>query len=200
SKQGKEKSEEEKNDSKQESGSENQDRQSENKEGSNSSDSMSRFQNSSLGKITESIATLLKWLVFIAIAILIIAFVFRGWLQHLGNFFPWAKRWFTALNAWWQRLFGKKVSTVSEEASKPQGPTHLPFRTFSNPFTDGSSNTRPPEELIQYSFQAMESWAADRGKPRTNDETPFEFASRMTETYPAFETDANRLAGLVGRL
>jgi hypothetical protein len=197
---GDDKGEEKKDDGEKKDGEQNQGEESKN-EASNQGDSMQRFQNSSLGKLTETIGSLLKWLVWIAIAVFILVLLFRGGLSYLANFFPWAKRWLDALNAWWRSLFGRKGEVAQAEAAREKkGPTHRPFTSFRNPFRSGTADQRSEEELIRYSFAALEAWSADRRQPRTEDETATEFAARLTQEYPAFETEANRLAGLVARM
>jgi hypothetical protein len=69
-------------------------------------------------------------------------------------------------------------SEVREEA--PRGPVRPPpFSHFSNPFEDGTATRRDPQEVIAYTFAALDSWAWDRGHGREAMETPFEFASRL---------------------
>jgi hypothetical protein len=197
---GEEKGDGKKDDAEKKEGEENQGEESKN-DSSSQGDSYERFQNSSLGKMTETIGSLIKWLVWIGIVIFIILLLFRGGLQYLANFFPWAKRWLASFNAWWQRLFGRRPS--ESEAPAPEvkkGPSHRPFTSFRNPFSSGSSDQQSEEELIQYSFAALEAWAADRRRPRTDEETATEFASRITDAYPAFESDAIRLSNLVARM
>ena len=58
---------------------------------------------------------------------------------------------------------------------------------------------RPAEELVGYTFAAMESWAADRGAGRLPGETAREFVDRILEEYPRFEV-AGQVAGLVARV
>ncbi|HKB41530.1 MAG TPA: DUF4129 domain-containing protein [Gemmataceae bacterium] len=172
------------------------------KDGQNRPDSYERFQNSSLGRAVEKIGTLLKWLVFIVVLVIVLALLFRGGLAYLANFFPWARRLLDAISAWWQRLFGRRPPEASdfEVVDEESGPTRVPFSAFSNPFADGSARRRRPAEVVAYSFAALEAWAADHDQPRRDDETPLEFAERLQSGFPALEPEVVRLANLVARV
>jgi hypothetical protein len=52
------------------------------------------------------------------------------------------------------------------------------------------------EELLRYSFEALESWARDRGLPREPGETPLEFAGRIGEEFPALDENVRQVAVL----
>ena len=69
-----------------------------------------------------------------------------------------------------------------------------------NPFADGSATHQSPEALVRYSFAALEAWAAEKATPRRQDETPIEFAERLSAERPAFEDDARQFALLYARL
>ena len=57
-----------------------------------------------------------------------------------------------------------------------------PFRAFSNPFADGSAAGRSPDDLVRYSFAALDAWSAEQDLGRREDETPLEFADRIGRT------------------
>ncbi len=41
-----------------------------------------------------------------------------------------------------------------------------------------------PGELVTYSFEALQAWAAGQGVPRQREETPIEFARRLAFMLP----------------
>jgi hypothetical protein len=164
------------------------------------SDSERRFPDTKLGNVLEKITTFLKWVIFIVIALVVLAFIFRGVLRHLGQFMPWARNLLDSLHAWWARFWGKKEEVVTDVEIVPSKPRPRPFASFSNPFGNGTGAERPIEELIEYSFAALESWASDRNHPRQQHETPLEFASRLSNTFPGLQGEAQKLAVLVVRL
>jgi len=156
---------------------------------------------SSIGRAVTALLGFLKWLVFILLALLVLAFLVRGGLQYLANFMPGPKKWLAALSAWWERLWRKRLKIEKPSApAADKKPERRPFTSFSNPFADGTSEGRSVEELIGYTFAALEAWAADRDHGRRPDETALEFASRLTNTFHSLEGDAQKLAILVVRL
>ena len=74
---------------------------------------------------------------------------------------------------------------------------HRPFHSFTNPFAAGTSPEQSLEDLVDYSFLALSSWAADRGHPRKNSETPLEFASRLSALFASLKDHPHQLALLV---
>jgi hypothetical protein len=176
----------------------------EQKEGSkNGQNSAERPQNSSVGSAMSKIADVLKWIVFVALALIILFVVFRHGLQFLSNFMPWAKNLLAAIDAWWKGLFGGREKKVKESAAAEIAPvieSRAPFAAYTNPFSDGTAAGRSPEDLVRYSFQAFEAWAGDREMPRADYETPLEFAARVGDQFVWLRPDARKLALLVARM
>jgi hypothetical protein len=143
------------------------------------------------------LATFLKWLVFTILALVALFYLLRNGLKFLANFTDWAKR----LLAWWAGLFGRKPQTDPEaDAGKREKVARpRPFATFRNPFQDGTAERLAPEEVVRYSFEALESWAWERGYGRQPQETPLEFAERVAIEVPALEAEARGVAGLYAR-
>ena len=75
-----------------------------------------------------------------------------------------------------------------------------PFTSYSNPFADGSAERRDPEELVEYTFEAFDSWAWDRGQGRLASETPIEFAVRVGVDREDSEKTFRRMANLYARV
>ena len=103
--------------------------------------------------------------------VLVIFGLFFGLLKYLAPFTDWARRWLEGIRAWWASLFGKanpdrKVG--GGETATPQAALRPPpFSAYSNPFADGTAETRDPAELIAYTFEALDAWAHDRDAGRT---------------------------------
>jgi hypothetical protein len=144
-------------------------------------------QSPQLGGALEKIAGVVKWIVFAIIAVLIIFGLFFGFLKYLAPFTGWARRWLEGIRAWWANLFGKANrdrKVVGAETLAPQGPVRPPpFSEYSNPFADGSAETRDTGELIAYTFEALDAWAWDRDAGRAPTETPMEFAERLSAEF-----------------
>ena len=152
-----------------------------------------------LKQTVESVGKLLKWLVWIVIALAVLAAVAYFVLKGLAPFTDWAR----GLLDWFRNLF-------SREASKPSGRGVVevdpvvasgppPFAVFSNPFTDGTAGHREPRELAAYTFAAFDSWAWDRDLGRADGETPAEFAGRLGLVFPDLTDVGRRAADLAIR-
>jgi hypothetical protein len=145
------------------------------------------------------LGTVLKWIVFAALALAIVFFLLRSGLNFLANFTDWARR----LLDWWAGLFGRR-SREAETAMAPESPERIarprPFALFRNPFLDGRVEQLSPEELTRYTFEAFQSWAWERRLGRQVQETPLEFTERVVEEVPPLEQEARRLALLYARV
>jgi len=170
-----------------------------NKSGSNAAE---RFQSTSVGNAISKLADVLKWIVFAVLAIVVLLVVFRNGLQFLSNFMPWAKNLLEAIDAWLKGLFGRREKEVEEREAVPAAPveSRVPFAAFTNPFTDGTADGRSQEELVRYSFVALEAWAGDRDAARRADETPIEFANRLGDQFRWLRPNVRNLALLVARM
>ena len=60
-----------------------------------------------------------------------------------------------------------------------------PFRRFQNPFVSGQSERWPPEVLIAYTYEALQSWAKETGAPDSPEETPVERSRSLARRHPA---------------
>ena len=117
----------------------------------------------------------------------------------LGGLFAlfWYRR---QIWAWLQQFLRNPLAWFRREpvAAAPAAPVETPprpFSSFRNPFNNPSAfpNT---EVIVQYSFDALQSWAYDHRLPRRADETPLEFADRFGGTFRDLEPGSQRLANL----
>jgi hypothetical protein len=107
-----------------------------------------------------------------------------------------------ALQAILASLFGgfssaktkKEAKDAEASSSQPAEPSR-PFAAFADPFASGLSGNLSPNELVLYSFEALEAWANDRGLSRLPHETPVEFVRRVGEIRADVRSDIARLAG-----
>jgi hypothetical protein len=144
----------------------------------------------------------LKWIVFGLVAFLVLFILLRAGLKFLANFTLWARNLLAALQAFWQNLFGwraDKDAASQEEERKTLAAPPRPFAAFVNPFLHGPEAHRSPEELVRYTFEALEAWATERGMSRNEEETPLEFGARVGESVRDLEVDARRLTLLYAR-
>ena len=71
-----------------------------------------------------------------------------------------------------------------------------PFAVFSDPFADGRAEQLSPQELVAYSFNALEAWAKERDLGRAEADTPLEFTMRVADEAPEMECEILRLGDL----
>ena len=135
-----------------------------------------------VSKIAGGIAALVKWLIYAAIAVVVFLLVTKNWSaikEGLGNFLD-------QLRNLWASLFGGKQAIAAAKLSEAEsesavGPSRPRFAAFQNPFGTGQAGKMSAEELITYTFEAMEAWATERGVERPLDQTPLEFAREIGE-------------------
>jgi Domain of unknown function (DUF4129) len=88
----------------------------------------------------------------------------------------------------------KREKDQAAEVSKPSLPVR-PFASFANPFEIGLDQRISPNDLVIYSFEALEAWASEHSLARSPNETPTEFVRRLGHTHSDLRTDSARLAG-----
>jgi hypothetical protein len=88
----------------------------------------------------------------------------------------------------------KRPKEPAQEASEPVLPPR-PFASFADPFASGLAQNFSPNDLIIYSFEALEAWAFEHNLARSPHETPSEFVNRLGQARADLRQDATRLAG-----
>jgi hypothetical protein len=208
-----ESSDEKKNDSeKKDNGDEKKSESGSGREKSSESKSNSSSSKSSAASVKNALSNLqigrfgsvLKWILFAVLAIIVAFYVFRHGLKFLANFTQWAKQLLDFINNFWTRLFGgtPKEAHESREEEEQEVIVHRPppFSDFANPFDSGVAGGQSPAELVEYSFAALEAWAYEHEQARQADETPLEFANRVARAASDLNQDAPRLANWYARL
>ncbi|MFW6171207.1 MAG: DUF4129 domain-containing protein, partial [Planctomycetota bacterium] len=56
------------------------------------------------------------------------------------------------------------------------------------------------EQLVRYTFEAMEAWAGEHACPRDHEHTPLEFARHLAIEHPNLGIHAQQLADLYSRV
>ena len=125
------------------------------------------------------IVRLLYWLVLL-VGVVWIAWLLRG---YLGD--------------WWGSLSRRQPSEPdTDDAPQPVQPSTA-FRDFANPFARGHHMS--PDELVRYTFEAVEAWAYEQGRGRRAEQTPAEFARGLTQRNHPLHASLSRLADLYNR-
>ena len=143
-----------------------------------------RPENSADTQAEASLARILKRLLIVAACLAAVAFLCRK-----------RKLLAALVAAFWRAIAGflRNLSAPSLRRSispgKPDGAAKknrsAPFRRFPNPFASGQAERWPPEVLIAYSYEALQSWAKETGAPDSPDETPIERSRNLARRYPA---------------
>src|SRR5262249_60865521 len=89
---------------------------------------------------------------------------------------------------------GKKEGGAAGAAEEPAPPPR-PFSSFVNPFDAGLDHQLTPDDLVIYSFEALEAWAYEHELARSPHETPMEFVSRVAAVRADLRPGARRLGG-----
>jgi hypothetical protein len=140
--------------------------------------------NNLLGSLS-GVAKLLKWLLVTA------AVCFFVW-----QFGPELRRMLEALLAWLRALFGGGEAEDGEEPDMPEEAVlrRLSFSQFSDPFLSGLSDRASPDQLVAYTFAALEAWGREAGLERTDDQTPLEFSEALAAKFPPLDPAAAQTA------
>ena len=143
-----------------------------------------------------SIAKLIYYLGFAALALFLLWKYRHQVMAALSKFIQ-------DIRDLWARIFGrkpKKAKTIAADDPKEVGPPLPSFAAFQNPFASGAAQTWPLEQLVRYSFEALEAWARENNCARDPDQTPVEFAEQIGRSNEAVGQPAHALAGLYNRV
>jgi hypothetical protein len=148
------------------------------------------------------VATAVKWLIYgvIIAAILFVLYRFRREVSAT------LRQMWATLAEMLASLFAWRPKSSDPTAPAPPATTPDPifpgrrFSSIANPFTTGTTETLTPEELVTYTFNALQVWAAERDLKRLPDQTPLEFSGRLGEAAPEVGVEARAVALLYTRL
>jgi len=142
----------------------------------------------------------------------ILKWAFYGLMVLAALYFAWrsreelAKMLRSLLEVWgnlWQWLFGGRVGPKEAAAEAAGQPAPVPVKRladFVDPFAAGTADRLPPDELVRYSFEALEAWGRQSGCPRQPDQTAHEFAQQVGLLAEPLAHEARRLADLYSRV
>jgi hypothetical protein len=94
----------------------------------------------------------------------------------------------------WFRPKSTASPTTSKNVAVPR------FNTFKNPFLTGGDRVWPPEKLIIYSYEALQSWAMESDAQHGSPQTPREFCRQLGEEMPEAAEALEHLAYLYGHV
>jgi hypothetical protein len=138
--------------------------------------------------------------VFLRTALQVIAVVvIGGWIIRRGHLLlEMVRSIIAALTEFFRKLFdlipSRKPAKKTEAA--PVRAKYSSFAEYKNPFFAGKDYAWPPEQIILYSYEAVQVWAKEQGMPPRPEETAREFCIRLAECRPELDAQFNELARL----
>lgn len=182
-----------------ESGSQSSGDESESGAEGNKGDSQDASSNPWLPKhLPESLPAILKILFYVILCLIGIYLLVRYWKQFVA---AW-KKFLAELRSFWNWLRGlrERPETESAEAgTQVAPPVHRSFASFSNPFNRSKSRKWTVEQMVLYSFEALEAWARESGYGRQEYETPSEFTRSLGKRSKEMAPSLRRLGKLYSR-
>ena len=121
--------------------------------------------------------SLVKFLFYVCLAVGLIYLAYRYRHQLLQWWIQLVKEWNEFLNRLLGRSSAKETVAQREEAVVRQ----KSFAEYPNPFVVGVPANLSMIELVRYTFEAFEAWAAERGMRRKADQTPHELLCHLLE-------------------
>jgi hypothetical protein len=135
---------------------------------------------------------------YVFFAALVFAAVILVWRQR-RSVLDAIRRFVTSIRDLLARCFGWQHSDELQEDEPVELNLAQPaFADFRDPFLTGDAARVTTDELVRYSFAALEAWARDRGLGRQPDETPHELAERLSWDAAEMSEELRALAGLYG--
>lgn len=122
-----------------------------------------------------------------------------GFLWYRRQVLDFIRALWAELLALLSDLFGRKKRSPDRPATETREPPR-PFAAFRNPFHSGQASRVALEQLVRYTFEALEAWAFERRAARRADETPLEFADALHDRFPALADDARQLVRLYSHM
>ena len=80
--------------------------------------------------------------------------------------------------------------------SKGPPSKHLRFAGFQNPFLSNQYSSWPREQLVLYSFEALQAWAEEHGVEPRPDRTAREFCAEVSNRFPEITPELSQLSWL----
>ncbi len=150
----------------------------------------------STGSVGNKIANIVKWLIYITLAVVVLILIVRHWESIRLGFAQFLKDLRDLLAG----LFGRKPQRkedqpmTGESLLKPR--PIKPFADYANPFRSGMEYNMGTIELIAYTYDALEAWGAEHGCPKRPDQTPTEYIHDIARQDARLGAEARQVAQL----
>ena len=141
------------------------------------------------------LAAWIRWAMYAAM----LAAAVYGFLKYRRQVLAFLRQLWAELKNILNGLFGRRPA-AAREAAVEAAPPPRPFAAFKDPFLSGAAARTSPEQLVRYSFDALQAWAVERGFPRSPDATPLEFSQQLAGQAPQLGAEAQQLAQLYSQI
>mgnify|MGYP001167788878 CR=1 FL=1 len=142
----------------------------------------------------------LDFFAFDGAPLVLVAQIVSNVLFGLFVLFMLVKHGRTLWKAFLEMLSAIKGFFLRRRLKKPDDASEAPreetpgFSSYSNPFSDGTVLRATPSEMVCLTFEALEAWAQEVGHGRLPDQTPREFAARLSASHQQESGPIRRLA------
>ena len=148
--------------------------------------------------LTGSAAGFYRWF---RILFILAGVILTGWwvLRQRDLILQMARSFLAALAQFFRDLFQlgsrtRQAGTNTEERT----PSRHPFAAYRSPFLTGEDKSWTAEQLILYSYEALQAWAVEQGIQSQPQQTAREFCLVLGETFPDAAAELNRLSFFYG--
>ncbi len=100
---------------------------------------------------------------------------------------------------WFDRSPKPETAEPEFEAEKAEATKRRRFADYSNPFRTRAAETWEPEEIVRYTFEAVEAWGRERGWVRLEDATAMEYMRQLGMKVPSLRREFRALGKLYGQ-
>ncbi|HUG93281.1 MAG TPA: DUF4129 domain-containing protein [Planctomycetaceae bacterium] len=142
---------------------------------------------------------LVKVILYLILAAVALYFIVRHWRTIVATL---GRMWDELRNLFASLFGGRKVKSAAggrvDDLLAPVPPR--PFASFNNPFFTGAAGRMSPEELVIYTFRALEAWGYDNNFQRRPDQTPLEYAGELGGRFPEVAGAARTVSRLFTRV
>ena len=142
------------------------------------------------------LASWIRWLMYAAM----LAAAIYGFLKYRRQVLAFLRQLLEELKNILGGLFGRRRAAAAEEAASSPAPPPRPFAAFKDPFLSGAASRTSADQLVRYTFDAVQAWAFERGSPRRADATPLEFSQQLGAQAPQLAAELRELAQLYSQI
>ena len=149
--------------------------------------------------LSSAAGSLYPWLMALVYLLAAIGVVWLGY-RYRAVIVEALRKAAAAIREFFAALLG--LGSTNANATPPGGrATEVrSFKPFKNPFLTGGDRVWSPEQLIRYSFEALQNWALERAAPEGTPQTPREFCRQLGGEIPEAAAALDHLAFLYGHV